>query len=29
MIKPDRSTDIRDYGFFRMGVTFTGTSETI
>lgn len=29
MIKPDRSTDIRDYGFFRMSVAFTGTSETV
>ena len=29
MIKPDRSIDTRDYGFFRMSVTFTGTSETV
>lgn len=29
MIKPDRSTDVRDYGFFRVSQLFTGTSETI
>ncbi len=29
MIKPDRSTDTRDYGFFRMSLAFSGTSETV
>jgi hypothetical protein len=29
MIKPDRSIDVRDYGFFRASVVFTGTSETV
>lgn len=29
MIKPDRSTDPMDYRFFRVSVTFSGTSETI
>lgn len=29
MIKPDRSTDTRDYGFLRISVAFSGTSETV
>ena len=29
MIKPDRSTDPLDHGFFRASLTFAGTSETI
>lgn len=29
MIKPDRSIDSLDYGFFRASLTFAGTSETI
>ncbi|MNQ72471.1 hypothetical protein D3C85_871780 [compost metagenome] len=29
MIKPDRSTDTRDYGFFRCSQVFTGTSEVV
>ena len=29
MMKVDRSTDPMDYRFFRVGVTFSGTSETV